>query len=66
MLLLLPLPLFNTPPALCLALLAWGMVQRDGAAVAAGLAGTLAVTAALGWVAGRLHDLLAAWLPALG
>lgn len=46
-LLLLPLPFFNVPPALCLALLAWGMVQRDGVAVAAGLAGTVALTAAL-------------------
>lgn len=46
-LLLLPLPFFNVPPALCLVLLAWGMVQRDGTAVAAGLAGTLALTAVL-------------------
>lgn len=46
-LLLAPLPFFNVPPALCLVLLAWGMVQRDGKAVAVGLGGTLAVTAAL-------------------
>ena len=47
-LLLAPLPFFNMPPAACLVLLAWGMVQRDGAFVAAGLAGTAAVTVALG------------------
>lgn len=46
-LLLLPLPFFNVPPALCLVLIAWGMVQRDGLAVLAGLAATAAMTAAL-------------------
>lgn len=46
-LLLLPLPFFNVPPALCLVLIAWGMVQRDGVAVLAGLAGTVAITGAL-------------------
>lgn len=39
-LLLVPLPLFNVPPALCLALIAWGMLQRDGLAIAAGLGAT--------------------------
>lgn len=64
--LLLPLPFFNTPPALCLALLAWGMVQRDGVFVVAGLAGTAAVTAALGWIADRLWLLATLWMPGLG
>ena len=59
--LLLPLPFFNTPPALCLALIAWGMLRRDGLAVALGLAGTLGVTAALGWLA----ESLAAWAAVL-
>jgi hypothetical protein len=58
-LLLLPLPFFNVPPALCLVLLAWGMVQRDGVAVAAGLAGTVVLTAVLlglvEWVRLRLE-----------
>lgn len=63
--LLLPLPFFNTPPAACLALLAWGMVQRDGVFVVAGLAGTAAVTAALGWVAERAWMLAAPWLTGL-
>lgn len=47
-LLLLPLPFFNVPPAICLACLSWGLVQRDGLAIAAGLAGTVALTAVLG------------------
>lgn len=41
--LLLPVPLFNMPPAICLALLAWGLVQRDGVVVALGVMGMLAV-----------------------
>lgn len=45
-LLLLPIPFFNAPPAICLALLALGLIQRDGAMVAAGFVGTAAVTAA--------------------
>ena len=61
--LLLPLPFFNAPPAVCLALLAWGMVQRDGVFVVAGLAGTAGVTAALGWLAERLWVLGTLWLP---
>ena len=57
LLLLLPLPFFNAPLALCLVFLAWGMVQRDGAFILAGLAGTVGVTVALA----RLAD----WLSAL-
>lgn len=57
-LLLLPLPFFNVPPALCLVLLAWGMVQRDGMAVAAGLAGTLMMTAGLVGLIGWARSLL--------
>jgi hypothetical protein len=58
LLLLMPLPLFNTPPALCLVLLAWGMVQRDGAFVIAGLAGSMAILALLGLAAGWVQDRL--------
>jgi hypothetical protein len=57
-LLLLPLPFFNVPPALCLVLLAWGMVQRDGVVVAAGLAGTAAMTALLVGLLGTAGPLL--------
>lgn len=49
--LLLPLPLVNAPPAALLVLLSWGLIQQDGAAVAIGLVGTAALTAALAAVA---------------
>lgn len=65
-LLLLPLPFFNTPPAVCLVLLAWGMVQRDGVFVVAGLAGTAGVTLALWWIADSLWRLAGEVVPALG
>lgn len=45
--LLLPIPFMNMAPATCLALLAWGMIQRDGAFVLAGLIGTAALTLVL-------------------
>lgn len=48
--LLLPLPFLNAPPAICLALIALGLIQRDGVLIALGLAGTVAVTFALAWV----------------
>lgn len=43
LLLLLPVPFFNTPPALCLSVLAWGLIRADGAFVLAGLAATVPV-----------------------
>lgn len=43
LLLLLPLPFFNTPPAICLALLAWGLIRRDGAFVLVAMLGAAAV-----------------------
>lgn len=59
LLLLMPLPLVNTPPALCIVLLAWGMIHRDGAFVAAGVAGAALLTAALGgaalWLGGAIR-----------
>jgi hypothetical protein len=58
--LLLPIPFFNTPPALCLVLLALGMVQRDGVLVVAGLAGTAMVTLALAWIGSGLWSLAGA------
>lgn len=57
-LLLAPPPFFYMPPALCLVLLAWGKVQREGMVVAAGLVCTLATTAAL---AGLLEWARAVW-----
>ena len=44
-LLFLPVPLMNVPPALALVLLAWGLVQRDGVVLTAGLAAAGAVLA---------------------
>ena len=42
--LLLPIPLMNALPALCLVAIALGMIQRDGLIVAVGIAGTVALT----------------------
>ncbi|MCZ0963192.1 exopolysaccharide biosynthesis protein [Paracoccus benzoatiresistens] len=47
MILLLPLPLFNMAPAACLALLAWGLLRRDGLFVVIGVAGSVLVLASL-------------------
>jgi hypothetical protein len=57
--LLLPIPFMNTPPSLCLALFAWGMIQRDGLFVAAGLAFSAALAGTLALVVGRIVSLLA-------
>jgi hypothetical protein len=54
-LLLLPIPFVNFPPALCLVVVALGMVQRDGVVVAVGVILTAALTFSLiffaGWIA---------------
>lgn len=47
LLLFLPIPLVNVPLAMGLVILAWGLVQRDGAVVAVGLAYTAALLAVL-------------------
>jgi hypothetical protein len=57
--LVLPIPFMNTPPSLCLVLLAWGIVQRDGIFVLAGLAATGALGIALVVGAERLLSLFA-------
>lgn len=44
--LLLPIPLMNALPAMCLATIALGMIQRDGLFIAAGMAGGVLMTAA--------------------
>lgn len=65
-LLLLPIPFVNFPPALCLIAIALGMVQRDGLLVLVGLAATAVMTASLGfvarWIQGFIADGLAASL----
>jgi len=45
--LILPIPLFNVPPAACLAAVALGMIQRDGVFIAGGIAGAVVVTGIL-------------------
>ena len=57
-LLLLPIPLMNTTPALCLAAIALGMIQRDGLFVAAGIGGTIAVTTGIGFFADWIKSFL--------
>jgi hypothetical protein len=61
LILLLPIPFMNTPPAMCLAAIGLGMIQRDGLLVAGGFVGTALTTAALVGavnVAGSLLDRL--------
>jgi hypothetical protein len=55
LILFLPLPLMNAPPAICLAAVALGIIHRDGVLIAFGLVGAIAISAALFLVA----DLLA-------
>ena len=43
----LPLPLVNAPPAICLAAVALGIIHRDGLLIAAGAVGAALLTAAL-------------------
>jgi hypothetical protein len=45
--LILPIPLLNSPPAACLAAAALGMIQRDGVFIAVGIVGGLVVTGVL-------------------
>lgn len=59
--LLLPLPFVNLPPALCLVGLALGMVQRDGLLVLLSLGGTLLMTLSLGLAARWLAELIAGY-----
>ncbi len=45
--LILPIPLLNSPPAACIAVVALGMIQRDGVFIVAGIVGGLIVTGIL-------------------
>ena len=58
LILLLPIPFMNALPSICLALLAWGIVQRDGAFVLAGLATSAALLVTLGFLADQLVGLV--------
>lgn len=62
-LLLLPIPFGNTPPALAMVIIALGLMARDGAAIAAGLASAAVALAYCGmWIAGAIVAL--GWLVA--
>ena len=52
--LFLRIPLMNAPPSVCLVLLAWGIVQRDGVFVMVGLASSAALGVALTLLTWRL------------
>jgi hypothetical protein len=58
MILLLPIPFMNALPALCLVAIALGMIQRDGLIVAAGIAGTVALTFLILFFADRLASVV--------
>jgi len=57
----LPLPLVNAPPAICLAAVALGIIHRDGVLIAGGLAGAIGLTAML-FLVGEWITRLAHWL----
>ena len=56
--LILPLPLMNSAPAILLAVLSWGLIQKDGVVIAIGLIGSALLTFTLLF--------LASWLSAAG
>lgn len=58
LLLFAPLPFVNAPPALCIAAISFGLIQRDGRIIAVGLAGTVALTATLIWLGLMLPELI--------
>ncbi|UWQ22418.1 exopolysaccharide biosynthesis protein [Jannaschia sp. W003] len=60
--LFLPIPFVNLPPAIVLAILGWGLVQRDGLFVATGLALTPVLLGGSALLGGWAADWIAAWL----
>ncbi len=54
----LPIPLGNFLPALCLVVIAFGMVQRDGLIVLVGMIGAVGVSGGLYFAAGALRNLV--------
>lgn len=57
-LLLLPIPLMNAAPAICLSVLALGMIQRDGLIVLVGIGATVVLTVVLVFFAEWLGGIL--------
>ncbi|MGC1259199.1 MAG: exopolysaccharide biosynthesis protein, partial [Jannaschia helgolandensis] len=43
LLLVMPIPLMNAPPAIAIACMSWGLVQRDGVFVGIGIAVSIGV-----------------------
>ena len=58
LLLLLPIPLMNAPPAIALVCLSWGLVQRDGLFVSVGIVISIAIVLSLFAIAERIASLL--------
>jgi len=54
----LPIPLGNFLPALCVVLIAFGMIQRDGFIVASGMVLSAFTVGGLYFAAGALRDLI--------
>jgi len=61
LILFLPIPLMNSPPAICLAAVALGILHRDGLLIAAGTAGGVILTGALFFIA-EFAAYLFAWV----
>ncbi len=61
LILFLPIPFFNFPPSICLAMIAFGIVVRDGMVVASGYAATALLTAALAFIMQFLVAQISTW-----
>lgn len=61
-LLFLPIPFFNFPIALCIAMIAFGVVVRDGIVVAAGYTATGLLAVAMVFVAQLLIQQVSSWI----
>ena len=66
--LLLPLPFVNAVPASLLAVIAWGMIQKDGLVIMVGVIGSVVLAALLLGLANWLSEtgLAALWAALLG
>jgi hypothetical protein len=61
LILFLPIPFFNFPPSICLAMIAFGVVVRDGMVVAAGYAAAGLLTVAMAFIMQFLIAQLSSW-----
>ncbi|CUH35128.1 Exopolysaccharide synthesis, ExoD [Jannaschia seosinensis] len=58
----LPIPFLNVPPATLLILLAWGLIQRDGLFILLALIGSVLLTGAIILAGGAVVEALSMWL----